>query len=77
MKTPEMKPIYRLFAFLLAMFIFIAMFIKWHYLYHGLIVIVPLLFSPFEIWLALAMLYISFKGRAPKWFFGNQLNRLI
>ncbi len=75
--TPVMKPIYRSFAFLLAISIFIAMLIKWHYFNYGLFVIVPILLSPLEIWLALAMLFISFKGRAPKWFFGKQLNRPI
>jgi hypothetical protein len=77
MTMQVMKPIYRLFAFLLAMSFFIAMLIKWHNFNHGLLVIVPILLSPFEIWLALAMLFISFKGRAPKWFFGKQLNRPI
>ena len=75
MTTPKMKPIYRLFAFLLAMSVFIAMLIKWPYFNHGLLVILPILLSPFEILIAFAMLFISFKGRAPKWFFGNQLNR--
>jgi hypothetical protein len=70
-----MKPIYRLLAFLLAMSVFIAMLIKWHHFNHGLLVIVPILFSPLEMWIGLAMLFISLNGRAPKRCFGKQLNR--